>query len=108
MTEHHSRVKVTLSMIVDLATDDSPDKIDPRELRGMVEENVVDAIQNAADADLQNAVEVWVDEYEVVESKKMIECSLCGKPCEGKTAHLHQGEYIGDDCCWDPRLKASE
>jgi hypothetical protein len=35
-------------------------------------------------------------------------CSLCGKPCDAGKAHLHQGRLIGDECCWDERLKASE
>lgn len=35
-------------------------------------------------------------------------CSICGNLCAGITAHLHQGRYIGDECCWDERLKASE
>lgn len=35
-------------------------------------------------------------------------CSCCHKPISTKTAHLHQGEWIGDECCWDERLRASE
>jgi len=34
-------------------------------------------------------------------------CSSCGFPCASNTAHLHQGEYIGE-CCWDERLKITE
>lgn len=35
-------------------------------------------------------------------------CKLCSQPCLLRTAHIHQGDYIGDECCWDDRLKASE
>ena len=35
-------------------------------------------------------------------------CSLCGNPCKSNLAHLHQGKYIGDECCWDERLRTSE
>lgn len=35
-------------------------------------------------------------------------CALCNKPTPVDTAHFHQGVYIGDGCCWDDRLKASE
>jgi len=35
-------------------------------------------------------------------------CSLCRKLCDGVLAHRHQGEWIGDECCWDERLRASE
>ena len=37
-----------------------------------------------------------------------IECSLCGCLCDREKSHLHQGGIIGDNCCWDDRLKASE
>lgn len=37
-----------------------------------------------------------------------VTCSLCGKDIPEKTAHIHQGEWIGDDCCWDERLRSSE
>ena len=37
-----------------------------------------------------------------------VSCSLCGGHVPLKTAHLHQGEYIGDECCWDERLRSSE
>lgn len=39
---------------------------------------------------------------------KTIKCSLCGELCDFKLAHLHNGKYIGHECCWDERLKASE
>lgn len=35
-------------------------------------------------------------------------CSVCLSPCKASTAHLHQGRWIGDECCWDERLRASE
>jgi len=39
----------------------------------------------------------------------LVECSVCGVLCNVKTAHLNQeDEYIGDECCWDERLKSSE
>lgn len=37
-----------------------------------------------------------------------VECSLCGNPCLIRTAHYHQNDWIGDECCWDERLRASE
>lgn len=35
-------------------------------------------------------------------------CSMCKQPCLTYNAHLHQGEYIGDECCWDERLRTTE
>lgn len=37
-----------------------------------------------------------------------VRCSICHEPRNAAKAHLHQGEYIGDECCWDERLRASE
>jgi len=37
-----------------------------------------------------------------------ITCKLCGDDCDPDTAHLHEGRWIGDDCCWDERLKSTE
>jgi hypothetical protein len=37
-----------------------------------------------------------------------VPCKFCAKDVSAKTAHLHQGQWIGDECCWDDRLKASE
>lgn len=37
----------------------------------------------------------------------LVKCSLCGEWRDSKTAHIHQYEWIGDECCWDERLRAS-
>uniref|UniRef100_A0A6M3IMI3 Uncharacterized protein n=1 Tax=viral metagenome TaxID=1070528 RepID=A0A6M3IMI3_9ZZZZ len=42
-------------------------------------------------------------------SKKLtVDCCLCGNPCDAVMAHYHQKKYIGDECCWDERLRSSE
>lgn len=35
-------------------------------------------------------------------------CSICHEYCDANQAHVHNGEWIGDECCWDERLRASE
>lgn len=35
-------------------------------------------------------------------------CSLCNRAVPVLTAHNHQGRFIGDECCWDERLRSSE
>lgn len=35
-------------------------------------------------------------------------CCLCGELCDSRTAHLHRGRWIGNECCWDERLRATE
>lgn len=42
------------------------------------------------------------------EEESTVTCSLCSKPCKERTAHVHQDEWIGDECCWDERLRATE
>ena len=37
-----------------------------------------------------------------------VTCAICHRACCAKTAHLHSGQWIGDECCWDERLRASE
>lgn len=34
-------------------------------------------------------------------------CSLCNNECSAKTVHLHQCKLIGDECCWDERLRST-
>ena len=56
---------------------------------------------------IKAAIRAALDKGEIG-SKKTVACSLCGKPCDAGKAHLHQGKWVGDECCWDERLKASE
>ena len=37
-----------------------------------------------------------------------VTCLICQKQVPGSTAHRYQDAYVGDACCWDDRLKASE
>ena len=43
-----------------------------------------------------------------------VTCCLCGEPTPAKTAHIHQTDpsgptgWVGDECCWDERLRGSE
>lgn len=46
----------------------------------------------------------------LMEANKLpaVRCNLCHKLAQTNTAHLHQNHYIGDECCWDEQLRASE
>jgi hypothetical protein len=37
-----------------------------------------------------------------------VRCALCGRPCLARRVHQHQGTWIGDECCWDERLRVTE
>jgi hypothetical protein len=43
-----------------------------------------------------------VNEFETVT------CKFCHKQTRADTAHLHQGAWVGDECCWDERLRSTE
>jgi hypothetical protein len=37
-----------------------------------------------------------------------VTCKFCHRLTRADTAHLHQGEWVGNDCCWDERLRSTE
>ena len=37
-----------------------------------------------------------------------VRCSICKRWCSALKVHRHQDDFIGDECCWDERLRASE
>jgi ribosomal protein S27E len=45
---------------------------------------------------------------EIGEPVNEVICSICGNRTPESTAHLHAGDWIGDTCCWDERLRSSE
>lgn len=45
------------------------------------------------------------DEEEV---DAVVVCRFCHKKVPAATAHLVQKGWVGDECCWDERLKSSE
>lgn len=42
------------------------------------------------------------------EEDELVECKFCHKPVPAKTAHRHEHGWVGDECCWDERLRATE
>lgn len=39
--------------------------------------------------------------------RETVKCVHCKRSVPAKTAHLHQGDWIGDECCWDEQLRSS-
>lgn len=37
-----------------------------------------------------------------------VTCKFCHEQVPARTAHRHDGGYVGDECCWDERLRATE
>lgn len=59
--------------------------------------------------ELEEAVEVLEDAGKVTfAAAKAVVCSVCKNEALEEKAHLHQEEWIGDECCWDERLRSSE
>ena len=39
---------------------------------------------------------------------RFVECKFCHKLTNANLAHAHDGGYVGDECCWDERLRTTE
>lgn len=39
---------------------------------------------------------------------RTVPCKFCERQVPANTAHAHQGAWVGDDCCWDERLVATQ
>lgn len=53
-------------------------------------------------------IKVSGDPASIAETIDTVECKFCHKDVPAKTAHLHEDEWVGDDCCWDERLRSTE
>jgi len=42
------------------------------------------------------------------EDDETVLCGFCQRQCSARTAHLYQGGWVGDECCWDERLRSSD
>lgn len=42
------------------------------------------------------------------ENRETVMCKFCFGQCKAETAHFHQGQWVGDECCWDERLRTTE
>jgi predicted nucleotidyltransferase len=42
------------------------------------------------------------------EDEDQVLCRFCQRPSPARTAHRYQGGWVGDECCWDERLRSSE
>jgi hypothetical protein len=40
--------------------------------------------------------------------RRRVKCKFCKQPTKKLTAHRHAGGWVGDECCWDERLRSSE
>lgn len=47
-------------------------------------------------------------ELKSLEQIDMVRCQLCGKSAPADTAHRHGNGWVGDECCWDERLRSSQ
>lgn len=44
----------------------------------------------------------------VDDAEHFVTCKFCGHLAPMKTAHLHEGQWVGEACCWDERLRATQ
>jgi hypothetical protein len=62
--------------------------------------------------DNQQSDDAWEDFLVQAADEECVEdtvtCKFCGEDVPADTAHLHDGSWVGDECCWDERLKSTE
>jgi len=75
-----------------------------------------DLERDVGEAQLEVVRQFWIDGSIVKESDHPVPyrlggapagsvlCKICKALVPAATAHLHQGEWVGDACCWDERL----
>lgn len=70
------------------------------------------AIEDQSGDSLSEKERAWVEEMKALpnefEDDETVECRFCHEQVPAKTAHLHQGTWVGDECCWDSRLRSTE
>jgi hypothetical protein len=42
------------------------------------------------------------------DAEETVLCRFCQRHCRARTAHDYHGGWVGDECCWDERLRSSE
>jgi hypothetical protein len=59
---------------------------------------------------ITDGVQTWsMAAYVVGTTEEKVEtCKFCGHHCRASTAHRHDGGWVGDECCWDERLRSTE
>lgn len=66
--------------------------------------------------DLSDSERAWLEKMKALPNEfdddedelPTVACKFCEKRVPAATAHLHQGSWVGDECCWDERLKMTE
>lgn len=67
-----------------------------------------EAVINELDLHDTENVSLLLDYIRVTLSAKTIVCKFCGQKANANTAHAHDGGWVGDECCWDNRLRNTE
>jgi hypothetical protein len=90
--------------------DDSTEVPHAAEIDGDPRSAIKDAMSRAADSIARQFKEEGADAFDLTVEivRETVRCKLCERQVPQSTAHRHQGEWVGDECCWDERLRATE
>ncbi len=81
-------------------------------ITGSLDHNKIAMVACKASTDMDEQTDAAHDEIErqLLDDGHIpsVTCCICHQRCNAKTAHIHQDEWIGDECCWDERLRGSE
>lgn len=76
-------------------------------LKCVTNKEYADAIKGASEKVTKKEYErVWGEGTWEIKLRR-VRCKICKNLVDRKSAHRHQGKYIGE-CCWDERLKSTE
>jgi hypothetical protein len=48
------------------------------------------------------------DDEDIADEHPTVCCKFCHTAVREDTAHIHQDGWVGDECCWDERLRSTE
>lgn len=83
-------------------------KVDPVYKRALEIEQAVDTIVKHTQTWQRDTTDELVAMVYDLTQIETTQCAHCGRFIPEITAHLHQGEWIGDVCCWTETLRGSE
>jgi hypothetical protein len=62
------------------------------------------ALEHTDGAHMEEVETIIYETFEIM----TVRCRVCESNVPEITAHLHQGQWIGDVCCWTEQLRGSE
>jgi hypothetical protein len=106
MTEHQTKVKVSMSFFVNVPTESHPECIDEETMKRLIAEYSMNHLEELTEDEVEKAIDDF-DFHEVKETVETRICKFCRREDATEEFHFHQGGYVCEGC-WDERLRVTE